>query len=430
VALTARASSCSPAVLRPIKMPEALRQRDFRMLLSAQAVSVLGDRIVAVALAFAVLEVGGSVADVGIVLASGTLPLVAALLIGGVVADRASRRKVMLTADLARMVTQGTMAILLLTGSAEVWMLAGLAAGTGAATGFFNPASTGLLPAVVSGDHLQQANGLRMFAISVGEIFGPLTAGILVATSGAGGAIAIDAATFAVSAMFLVRLRVKEQAAGTTTTFVAELLGGWSAFKARTWVWTFVAAVAVTNLVWGAWGVLGPITADRSLGGAEAWGIILTAMGVGALAGSVVATRAQPRRPMLMVTLATGVFGLPLAFLATTASVPALAVAAAVSGGAVMFANAVWESTLQRHVPHASLSRVSAYTWFGSMAFYPLGLALWGPIAAATGFQTALWLAFSLQILTTIALLMTPAIRRLQAPPRRSHPGPDLPAAT
>jgi MFS family permease len=188
---------------------DVLRLREFRLLFAGQGVSVLGDRMVAVALAFAVLEVGGSVSAVGLVLACATLPLVGSVLIGGVVADRSSRRAVMVGADLVRIASQGTMAALVITGTAELWMLGALAGVTGAATGFFSPASTGLLPEVVPGEQLQPANAARATAVSTGEILGPLAAGVLVVAAGAGWAIAVDAATFAISAACLTMMQCR-----------------------------------------------------------------------------------------------------------------------------------------------------------------------------------------------------------------------------
>ena len=172
---------------RPPASLDVLRTREFRLLFSGQAVSVLGDRMALVALAFAVLEIGGSASDVGLVLAAGTFPLVATVLAGGVVADRASRRAVMVAADLVRVASQGLLAALLMTGVAEVWMLALVAGVTGAATGFFIPASTGLLPEVVLAEQLQPANALRTSAVSTGEILGPVVGGVLVAAAGAAG---------------------------------------------------------------------------------------------------------------------------------------------------------------------------------------------------------------------------------------------------
>jgi MFS family permease len=391
-----------------------LRRRDFRLLFAGQGISVLGDRMVAVALAFAVLEVGGSASAVGLVLASATLPLVGSVLIGGVVADRTSRRTVMITADLVRLASQGATATLLIAGAAEVWTLALFAGVTGAATGFFNPASTGLLPEVVPPDELQPANALRATAVSTGEIVGPLVAGVLVAAAGAGWAIAVDAGTFAVSALCLWRLRVPARAARESVSFLTDLRDGWDTFRGIRWVWTFVAYFALVNMLWAAWSALGPIVADRELGGAAAWGTVLAAVGVGALVGSVLATRAKPSRPLVHVALTEGLFALPLAFLAAVFPVPLLVCATFLSGVGMMLGMSVWESTLQRHVPAESLSRVASYDWFGSFAFYPLGLALWGPVAAGIGISTALWLAFGLFAASVATLLALPDTRRMR----------------
>jgi predicted MFS family arabinose efflux permease len=401
-------------------LPETLgvlRGREFRLLFGAQTVSVLGDRMVTVALAFAVLEIGGSASDVGLVLACRALPMVGSLLVGGVVADRTSPRAVMVGADLARVFSQGVLAALLVAGAADVWAVALLSGVTGAATGFFNPASTGLLPAVVAPEQLQQANGLRATAMSAGEIAGPLGAGVLVAVAGAGWALAVDAATYGASAALLAGLRLPERVERAATSFVADLRDGWKAFASWTWLWGFVAAAAFVNLLWGAWRVLGPVVAERDLGGAAAWGTVLAAMGGGALLGSLLAIRAKPRRPLVVATLTVGVFVAPLVLLAAGAPVPLLALGSLLFGAALMLGNSIWESTLQRHVPAESLSRVSAYDWFGSLAFEPVGLAIWGPISVAIGISASLWLAAALMVATTFAMLAVPDIRRLRAAP-------------
>lgn len=410
---------------RPPDNLDVLREREFRLLFGGQAVSVLGDRMATVALAFAVLEVGGSVSTVGLVLAASTFPLVATVLAGGVLADRVSRRAVMVVADLVRVASQATMAALLIAGAAEVWMLALLAGVAGVATGFFSPASTGLLPEVVLAEQLQPANALRTGAAATGEILGPAMGGVLVAAAGAGWAIAIDAVTFATSAACLAMLRVPTRVPAARSSLVADLRDGWLAFRSRRWVWTFVLYFTLVNLLWGAWGTLGPVVADVDLGGATTWGVVLAAMGVGALAGSLVAARVRPRRPLVFAALADGLFALPLAFLAATPPVPLIAFGAILSGAGMALAISVWESTLQRHVPGESLSRVSSYDWFGSLAFYPLGLAVWGPIAAAIGIGVSLWLAFGLGLAATLALLSVPDVRHLPAAPApASSPAP------
>lgn len=388
---------------------QVLRRRDFRLLFTAQSVSVLGDRMVTVALAFAVLRIGGSPSAVGLVLAVRIFPSAACALVGGAVADRASRRSVMVAADLVRVASQGAMAALLIGGVAQVWTLALLAGVGGAASGFFGPASIGLVPA----EELQPANALRSSGASAGEILGPLLAGLLVAGAGAGWAIAADAVTFAVSAACLLTLHLPRRVEVGASSFLADLREGWTVFSSRTWVWACVAYFAVANLFWGAWSALGPAVADRALGGAAAWGTILAAVGVGALVASVLATQVRPARPLVFVGLSEALFALPLGFLAATSMVVLLVLAALLSGVGLMLGMSVWESTLQRHVPAGSLSRVSSYDWFGSFVFYPVGLAIWGPLSAAIGIHTSLWIAFGLFIVSILALLAVPAVRRL-----------------
>jgi hypothetical protein len=144
---------------------------------------------------------------------------------------------------------------------------------------------------------------------------------------------------------------------------------------------------------------------------------VLAANGVGALAGSVLATGWRPERPLLVVALTNFLFGLPLAFLAAAAPAPLLAISAFLSGVSLMLGMSLWQATLQRHIPAESLSRVSAYDWFGSYAFYPLGLALWGGVAGAIGIHTALWIAFAAFTSAGLVLLMVRDVRTLPAAP-------------
>jgi len=394
---------------------EVLRLREFRLLFSAQAVSNLGDRMVPIALAFAVLELGGSAAEVGIVMACRTFPLVATLIIGGVVADRVSRRTVMIVSDVVRVFSQGVTAAVLIAGVAQVWELAVLAGVTGAAGGFFYPAVVGVMPLIVPREQLGAANGVRATALSGGEIAGPVLGGLLIAGVGPGSALALDAATFAVSAVFLLALRLPAGAARETSTFLADLREGWGVFRSMTWVWAIVLAAALGNMIWAAWSVLGPVIAERSLGGAAAWGFVLGAMGVGALIGSIVAIRARPERPLVWATIAYGLVVFPLAFLAAGVPLAILAIGGLLGGLSSMLGNTIWEAALQSHVPEESLGRVSAYDWFGSMAFNPVGMAIWGPIAAGIGVSTALWVAVVVLACISGTLLATPAIRQLRA---------------
>jgi hypothetical protein len=403
-----------------------LRKRDFRLYFLGQSVSLFGDGMTRLALAFAVLETGGSAAAVGLVLAAHTLPEIACVLVGGVVADRTSRRGLMVAADIVRLASQGAMAALVISGRADVLSLALLAGVGGAASGFFNPAGTGLLTAVVPAEDLQRANGLRATSMAAGEVAGPIVAGLIVAASGAGWALAVDAASFGVSAVFLSRLRVDGRSVKSSATpagpssFLGELRDGWREFRARTWVWAFVLAIGVGNMVWGAWSALGPVVAQRDLGGAAAWGTVLAAMGAGGVAGALLAIRVQPRRPLVVVALACITLPVPLALLGAQAPVAALSIGSLLGGVALTLGNTVWESTLQRHIPGESLGRVSAYDWFGALAFRPLGLALWGPVSIAIGLSSSLWLACGVQFVVGVALLALPLTWRLSATKKRA----------
>jgi len=409
-------------------LPEVLKQREYRLLFSGYVASLLGDGMVAVALAFAVLDNGGSPSELGLVLAARLLALLASLLAGGVIADRIERRKVMVAADLTRLVSQGVLAALLIQGHPSIPMIAALTAITGAATGFFNPASTGLVPLIVEPRHLHQANGLRGTAQAVGEIFGPLLAGLLVVAASPGWALAIDAATFAVSAAFLAKLRLPPRTQAQAQSFLEDLKQGWGAFTEHTWVWSFVLTVSLANIFWGAWSALGPVVAKQDLGGAAAWGTVLAAFGAGGVLGGATAIRTNPRRPMLVVVVTGPIFAFPLALLAAHAQTPALAVAAFFCGFVVTLGNAIWESTLQRHIAPDEMSRVSAYDWFGSLAFYPIGLALWGPISGQIGIYPSLWLAFGLMNVVMLAMFTVKDVYTLtNAPPTRDAPEPVAP---
>jgi MFS family permease len=399
------------------RLPEnldVLRHTPFRRLLGAAAISWFGDRMVTVALAFAVLGVDESASSIGLVLAARTGAQLVCLLLGGVVADRASRRAIMVGADISRLLTQGLLAAIVIAGTAEVWSIALLAALGGAASGFFSPASVGLLPAIVAPERLQQANGLRATAMSAGEIGGPVLAGVLVAAVGPGWALGVDAATFGASALLLAGVRVPARTERARASLWDEFREGWTIFRRTTWVWTFVLWASLANVTWGAWSVLGPLIAQRDLGGAAAWGAINAALGVGALVGALGAIRQMPRRPFLAAAL-TGFTQVPaIALLALGAPAPAIALGALAFGVGMMFGNAVWESALQRSIDPVALSRVSAYDWFGSFAFAPVGFAIWGPIAAAVGTGEALWISGAISVVSTVVLLCVRDVRRLR----------------
>lgn len=404
-----------------MRLPAVLHEREYRLLFGAQLSSLLGDQMVTVALAFGILDHGGSASDVGIVLAARSLAVIAFLLGGGVIGDRLPRRAVLVATDVVRIGSQGAVAAVLISGGGSIALLAALSAVTGAATGVFNPTATGFLPEVVSPQGLQEANALRSLASSGGRIAGPLLAGLLVATAGAGWAIAVDAASYAVSAALVAAMSVRGAGRGETSeSFLDELRTGWTAFRSMTWLVAIVASAAVGNLCNGAWKVLGPVVAKNELGGVGAWSAIVAAAGAGGILGGLLALRLAPRRPLVFMTCAVSVFFVQFALLAVVAPTAIIAVAAFAGEVGMILGMTVWESSMQRHVEARLLSRVSAYDWLGSLVFEPIGLAIWGPVAAATSTGTALWIAFGLGVTSLFAPLLVRAVRELPAEPAPS----------
>jgi MFS family permease len=392
----------------------ALGQRDFRNLFLASAVSQLGDQMVPVALAFAVLDLTGSASDLGYVLAAGAVPLVTLLLVGGVVADRISRRRLMMTADILRLGAQGVLATLILTGHAQLWQLIVLQAVRGGASAFFMPASLGIIPQLVAPESLQQANALRGLTMSVGGIAGPAIAGVLVVVSSPGWAIAANAASFAVSAAFLSRIHAPVLDRGAErTTFLTDLLHGWHEFRSRTWLWSIVTQFGVMHLVTlPPFLVLGAVLSKRELGGAGAWSAILALFSAGTLLGGVFALRMTVRRPLLAASLWNTAIVLPIALLALRIGAVPVAIGAFFAGFGGSIFGVLWETTLQREVPPAALSRVSAYDWFGSTATLPIGFALVGPLSHALGISGALWLGAAVALASSAAIVAVPDVRR------------------
>ncbi len=393
---------------------DALRERQFRLLFTGQVVSLLGDSFSGIALAYAVLDLTGSASDLGYVFAAKTIPLVAFLLAGGVFADRLPRRMVMLSADVVRMGSQGAVAVLILTHTAHIWEIAALQAIAGTASAFFNPASTGLTPMTISAERLQQANALRGLSMASTGLIGTAIGGGVVSAAGPGWALAVDAASYAVSAFFLAQLRLPPHVTLPPQSFLADLREGWREFSSRTWVWVIVVAAAIGNMMSSFFSVLGAYLSKVSLGGPLAWTAILAALGGGSIVGGFISLRIELRRPLFFGTSLLGFLALPLALLAVRAPVAVIAAGALVAGGANMIFNALWETSLQRHVPAASLSRVSAYDWFGSLAFQPLGYIVAGPLAASIGISMTLWIATAGTLGMAAFAVAVPSVRRLE----------------
>ena len=362
------------------------RHRDFRLLLAGQSLSTVGDRLVFVALALYVTDIG-SPSDVGIVLASHAVPLVGFLLIGGVWADRLPRHLVVVTTDLIRFGLHALLAVLIFTGAVEIWHIAVIEAAFGTAEAFYRPAFTGLVPQTVPEDEIQPARAAFGTVETIAEFVGPALATALVLGVGPGWAFALDAATFLVSAAFLVRLRPRRRGEPVErTTVLAELRDGWSEVRSRTWIWVIVGVFSLGLLTaFGPWMTLGPTISLQTYDTRAVYGILASAMGAGTIGGALIGFRWRPRFPMrtgmllaLPLPIALGAFGLGL-------PVAVLLPVFVVTGTGIALFDIWWHTALAERVPPHMLSRVTAYDWMGSLALLPIGYVLAGPLGEAFG---------------------------------------------
>jgi MFS family permease len=412
------------------RLPVALSQeRAFRVLFAGQALSVVGDRVQPVALAFAVLALG-SATDLGVILAAGAIPFALFAIAGGVVADRVGRRQVMVLSDVVRFCVQAATAALILTGVAKVWMLICLSALYGTASAVFMPALVGLIPQTVVPARLQEANALLALTRSVGNVAGPAIAGIVIALSGPGEAIALDAVTFVVSALLLMRIvpQAVPATAGAAERFGAQLREGWREVRSRAWLRRGLVSMGAYHVVvLPAVFVLGPTLAERELDGASSWAAITAAFGVGTLVGNLVAMRVPVRRPILLASAALVVGSLQCAIIGSGLGTVGIAVLEGFAGVGVALFFTFWDLSIQEQVPPGAVARVSSYDFALSMGLMPIGLAVAAPLADAAGLHATLVGLSAIGVLSALAWLATPGVREVRRPESAEPPLPATP---
>ncbi|MBN9210457.1 MAG: hypothetical protein BGO45_05195 [Microbacterium sp. 71-36] len=396
--------------------PGPLRHAAFRWLLAARTTSIVGNAVAPIALAFAVLDLTGSAADLGLVVAARSITNVAVLLFGGVLADRLPRNLLLVGTSVAAALTQGGVAALVVTGSATVPALVVLSILNGAVAGVSLPASAALVPDTVPPEQLRPANALLRLGLNAGTILGASAGGILIAAVGPGWGLAVDAAAFAAAAVFFSRLRLPERAKVPRASVIADLREGWREFTSRSWVWIVVLQFAVLNAAFtGAVAVLGPVVADQTVG-RSAWGFVIGAQTLGFALGAVVALRWRPRRALGIGVAAMAFAAVPVATRAAAPVVAVLIIGFALGGFATELFAIAWDQSLQSHIPRDALSRVYSYDMVGSFVAVPLGEAVVGPVAHAVGTTPVLWTCAALIVLATLAAASIRSVWRVTAP--------------
>jgi MFS family permease len=398
-----------------------LRHRDFRLLWSGMCVSLLGDGVFFVALAWQVYALSNVPTALAIVGVAMTVPTIAFLLIGGVISDRLDRRRVMLGADAARGAVVGAIAVLSLTGSLRLWQLAALAALYGVGTAFFDPSFDAIVPELLPASELSGANSLDQFVRPIAlRLAGPALGGLLIAAANVGVAFGLDAVSFMASAGALLAMAARPQVTrGRRDSVIREMGAGLAYVKHHAWLWVTLASAAIAYLLFmGPTEVLVPFLVKNELRGSAAdLGLVFAAGGVGSLICALaLGQHGLPARDItwmyLFWTLATlAIAGYGLAHALWGLMLASLAFNALETAGTI-----IWATAKQRHVPGRLLGRVSSLDWLISIGLLPLSFALTGPVSGAVGVRTTLIGAGVLGAVVTLAALFVPGVRAIEGP--------------
>lgn len=414
-------------ILRPLAV------RDFALFWAGMSISLLGDGLYFVAIAWQVYEIDNSPGALSLVGFAWMAPQVAFLLLGGVIADRHERRRVLIAADLIRMAALAALAVLAIAGSLDLWHAIVFVALYGCGEAMFGPAFGAIVPELVPRHLLVQANALDQFVRPLAHrLIGPALGGLIVAAAGAGAAFAVDAATFGVStcALLAIRHRGRPTNGDEPSHVIREMRDGLRFARSQTWLWATLCAAAVGLLCfWGPVQVLVPYIVKNDLhGGAAAYGLVLAAGGLGAvLSSALIGQRGLPGRHVLFMYLAWAggsalMAGVALAMASWQAMIVFFFAQGAVASGQV-----VWATLMHRHVPQELLGRVTSFDWFVSVSLVPLSFLLVGPVSGAIGAEATLVGGTLLAGVATLAFLSLPNLREVERRPETSRPHAPVP---
>ena len=403
--------------------------RGFRFLITARFVSNIGNGMAPIALAFGVLSLPGATGtSLSYVTASQMIPIVGFLLIGGVMADRFGRARMVGGTDLIGSVIVGMNGLLFVTNNASILQLciAGFAIGT--LNALWYPAFSGLLPEVVEARYLQPANSLIGFSTNIGFTIGASAAGILVSTVGPGWAILVDGGTFFIAGILVWQLKSFSHSTTDVNhqeSMLQQMRQGWNEFHSRRWLIVIVGSFSLINMCFEAFlAVLAPLQMKESLGGARHMGFMMFAWGLGSVIGVLFSMRIRTKRPLVTAMAVMPVLGFWMLALAEPVSLPVIMLLALATGIAFDIFYVLWMTTVQSHVPHEALSRVGSYDAFGSNILVPIGLLIAGPLATTLSVRTVMFGAALITILLSVGAFFSRDVRMIQ----RKNPSLDLAA--
>jgi MFS family permease len=389
------------------------QSRDFRFLAGGVTISALGSAMTPVALAFAVLELGGSATQLGLVVAAFSAAEVLTVLYGGVLGDRVPRQLLMQGSSAATCISQAACATVLVTGHGSIWFLSVIGVVNGCLGALAQPASAAMTRLTVTPEQLPRAVVVRSLAQQSAFAVGFALAGIIVAIAQPGPAIAVDAASYGVAAVLFSLIRVQGSAAGERKRMLADLAEGAREVFRHTWLWLLIGQALLYHLLYGGvQQVLGPIVVGGAWG-EEAWGWSLSALMAGFIVGGLVALRWRPQHLLRWgVVLLSLTAAFPLA-IALAPSLPLVLIGAAAHGVGLQLFSVNWDLAIQENVAEDMLARVYSFDLVGSFVCRPLGLTLTGPVSALLGVD--LWLVVVAAVigLSSVLTLTAPSVRQL-----------------
>jgi DHA3 family tetracycline resistance protein-like MFS transporter len=414
------------SVLGRVGVFRPLRIRDFALLWTGLSISLLGDGIYFVAIAWQVYELSNVPTALSVVGLAWAVPAVVFLLVGGVISDRFERRKVLIVSDVVRGGAVAAIGVLSLAGALELWHVIALVALWGIGESLFGPAFGALVPDIVPQHLIVQANSLDMVMRPLGaQLLGPALGGLAVDSIGLGAAFLLDAASFGVSALCLLAIsrRPVERDPAKPPSAVAEIAEGFRFVRSQTWLWGTLAAAAVFLLVfYGPWEVLVPYVVKNDLDGdAGDVGLVYASAGFGAVVAALaMGQRSLPRRHITVMYASWTLGALVLAAYGLAADLWQAMVAGVFRGAGMTCGLIIWMSLMQTRVPRHLLGRVTSVDWFISIGLVPVSFALTGPVAAAVGAQETLIGAGVLGAAVTAAFYFLPGIRETERAAERS----------
>ncbi|AZS39789.1 MFS transporter [Microbacterium oxydans] len=402
----------------------AMQDRNFRWFFLARAITMIAGSMSSIALAFAVLEIDNDARSLSFVLAAFTISNIVFVLFGGVIADRLPRALIIQACYVVDILSIGTIAALLFTGTATIPLLIVLSIVNGASTAFVLPAMQGIIPQLTTPEHLQQANAMLSFVRSAVTIGGPIIAGVLVATAGPAWAMVVQAAgwVIAIPVLALVKLPPPSHAGGTT--MFHDLRIGWREFWSRSWLWTIVLAFMIMNAIHvGAWGVVGPyIAKNNDLLGITGWGWVVSAEGVGVLLMTLLLMWFPLRRPLRYGMIGMAAFAIPVTMLGVHPAVVLLAMAAFIAGAGAEVFSTGWNLAMMENIPGEKLSRVSSYDMLGSFVVMPIGTLVYGWLITHADPATVLITSGVVYAGVALVTLAVPSVWRMGRPQSATLP--------